>query len=87
MQTFKPMHPGEFVKISFIEDTELTTTELANHLNVSSSSLSRLLNEKSDLSYDMAVALEKFSEISAETWMNIQVRYGIHRAKMSKAEV
>lgn len=87
MQTSKPMHPGEFLKISFIEDTDLTTTELANKLKVSSSTLSRLINEKSDLSYEMAVALEEYSEISAETWMNIQVRYGIHRAKMNKAEV
>lgn len=52
-----PMHPGEFIKLAFMEPLEIGVTALAEKLGVSTSTLSRILNEKSDLSYDMAVRL------------------------------
>lgn len=76
-----PMHPGEFLRLAFLEPLEVSPTTLAAELNVSKSSISRILNEKSDLSYEMALKLEKRFSRSAESWMDLQTAYGLYKAR------
>ncbi len=50
------VHPGGFIKRNYIDELgTLTATELANALEVSESTLSRLVDEKIDLSPALAV--------------------------------
>ena len=76
-----PMHPGEFIKLAFMEPLEIGVTALAEKLGVSTSTLSRILNEKSDLSYDMAVRLSYVLGRSPESWINLQAAYSLAKAK------
>lgn len=66
-----------------MEPSELTITALASKLGVSVSSVSRLVSEKSDLSYEMAVRLSKVFKRTPEGWMHIQTAFGLARAKES----
>ena len=77
-----PMHPGEFIKLIYMEPLEIGVTALAKNLDVSTSTLSRILNEKSDLSYDMAVRLSYVLGRSPESWMNIQSAYCLAKARL-----
>ncbi|RDT46422.1 HigA family addiction module antitoxin, partial [Enterobacter roggenkampii] len=52
---YDPVHPGEFIREMFMEPFEIPAAELADKLEVSQSALSRLLNGKTDLSYEMAL--------------------------------
>lgn len=76
-----PLHPGEFLMLGYIEPLGLSITELASNLDVSVSSLSRLVNKKSDLSYDMAVRLSFVLGRSEESWVNLQLRYSLARSR------
>ena len=49
------VHPGGFIKRNYIDELGLTATELADALEVSESTLSRLVHEKIDLLPALAV--------------------------------
>ena len=54
-----PPHPGDFIRTEIIEPAGLSVTTAAAVLQVSRPTLSSLLNERSDLSGEMALRIEK----------------------------
>jgi addiction module HigA family antidote len=74
---------GKFIK-QFILSTESKQTEFAEFLGMRPSNLSKLLNGERKLSLDIALILEKISNISAETWLLIQNRNEIFKLKKLK---
>ena len=83
----KPMHPGELLYKAYMKPSELTITDLAEKLGLSTSSISRLVSGKSELSYAMAVRLSNVFKRTQEGWMNIQVAYGLSKAREELSEV
>ena len=75
------MHVGEFLKEAFMIPLGLSLEEAAYRCGTTESTLSRLLNKKSNLTPELAVKLEKGFGRSAESWMNIQSLYLIHQVK------
>ena len=73
------VHPGGFIKRNYIDELGLKATELADALEVSESTLSRLLHEKIDLSPTLAVKLSKVLGRSAESWMTMQANHTLAR--------
>jgi len=63
------IHPGGFIKRNYIDVLGLKATELADSLEVSESTLSRLVHEKVDLSPVLAVKVGKVLGRSAESWV------------------
>lgn len=74
-----PVHPGEFIREMFMEPFEIPAAELADKLEVSQSTLSRLINGKSDLSYEMALRLSRVIGRSAESWVNMQAQFSLSK--------
>ncbi len=81
-----PIHPGKFLKDVYLKPLDITTTGLAKRLGVSTASLSRVINGKSDLSYEMAVRLSKFFDRTPKGWMNLQVDYSLYHAERNVIE-
>lgn len=75
-----PMHPGRFLKDAYMDPMEMSVTELSEKLGVSTSSVSRLVTEKSDLSYEMAIRLSKVFKRTPDGWMNLQTAHGLNKA-------
>lgn len=71
----KPLHPGLLVKDALIDNTELSVTEAAKYLDVTRTTLSRLLHCHTGISPEMAVRLAKFFGTSVESWINLQAQY------------
>jgi addiction module HigA family antidote len=76
-----PMHPGEFISLLYMEPLELQSNELADRLGVSPSTLSRILNQKMDISYEMAIRLSAVLGRSPESWINLQAAYSLNKAR------
>lgn len=76
-----PMHPGEFIFLAYMEPLELQAIDLADRLGISQSTLSRILNKKMDISYEMAVRLSTVLGRSPESWVNLQSAYSLDKAK------
>lgn len=71
----KPPHPGFLVRVDCLESHGLSVTEGAKILGVSRSALSRLVNESTDLSWDMAIRLAKAFGSTPEGWMRLQFQH------------
>ena len=54
-----PAHPGGFVKLEIIEPLGLSVTEGARLIGVTRAAFSAFLNERADLSPDMAIRIDK----------------------------
>jgi len=57
MTIHKPLHPGILVKDALIDNTGLSVTDAADHLGVTRTTLSRLLNGHAGISPEMAIRL------------------------------
>lgn len=67
-----PPHPGEFIVGVYLEPLGVSGRELAALLNVSPSTLSRVLNGTSRVTPEMALRLSKTLGRSAESWLAMQ---------------
>lgn len=88
MTTHNPAHPGEILKELVIEPLKLTITDVAEHLNVSRKTLSKVLNGLGAITPEMAVRLEvAFAKPSAEHWLRLQSAYDLSVLKNQKASL
>jgi addiction module HigA family antidote len=74
-------HPGIFVKSAVVDAHGLTVTRAAQALGVTRPALSALINERAQLSIDMAIRIEKAFGISMDTLMRMQNAYDIQQAR------
>jgi len=74
-------HPGAIIREDYINGLGLQQSELADALEVNKATLSRLVNERSDLTPELAIKLSKVLGGTAESWMNLQTNFAISRAK------
>ena len=76
-----PAHPGGFVKSEIIEPLGLSVTAAAQALGITRAALSAFVNERTHLSADMALRLEKAFGVSMDTLMRMQNSYDIAQAR------
>jgi len=85
-QMFDPPHPGEFINATYLEPFGITARLLATRLEVSPSTLSRVLNGSSRVTPEMALRLARVLGRSAESWLAMQDAYDLWTAR-SKIDV
>lgn len=81
IEQHNPKHPGAFIKRVYLKPNNIGSNELARQLKVSTGLVSRLVNEKSGISSEMALKLSKVLGRSPESWMSMQDNYDLWRAK------
>ena len=72
-----PAHPGLLVKLEILEHYNLTVTAAARILGVTRPALSALVNERAQLSAEMALRLEKAFGWPMDTLLRMQTNYDI----------
>ena len=87
IRMMNPAHPGGFVKSEIIEALDLSVTRAAKVLGVTRAALSALLNERSHLSPEMALRIEKAFGVSMDTLMRMQNSYDIARTRRRAGEI
>jgi len=76
-----PIHPGEILKVEFLDDLGITPYTLSKYTGIDKGNLSRIINGKAAISADTALHLARFFGTSADSWMNLQGRYDLETAK------
>ncbi len=82
-----PAHPGGFVKHEVVEALGLTVTDAAQALGVTRPALSALLNQRANLSPEMAIRIEKAFGVSMDTLMRMQNSFDIAQARRREGEI
>lgn len=87
MAMHNPPHPGEFIFTTYMEPYGLSCRYLAEQLDVSPSTLNRILKLKSGISPEMALRLSKALGRSPESWLAMQDAYDLwHASKTLKLD-
>ena len=73
-------HPGEFLSEE-MEARGIKQVDLANELGLSKTEVNLVVHGKRGITVPLAVKLERLLGISAETWMNLQIKYEIDLVK------
>jgi len=81
MVMHNPPHPGEFIAAVYLEPNGISGRELAQKLDVSVSTVSRVLNGSSRISPEMALRLSKAIGRSPESWLAMQDAHDLWTAR------
>lgn len=81
MSMHNPPHLGEFILATYMEPFELSGRYLASKLNVSASTLNRVLKKQSGVSPEMALRLSISLGRSPESWLAMQDAYDLWRTR------
>lgn len=73
-------HPGQYVE-ELIEDYNVTQKEFAERLGISEMKLDKLVSGEESISNDTAESLAKLTNISMQTWLNLQNAYDVKVAE------
>jgi len=87
MAMMNPVHPGALVREDCIGSLELTVTAAATALGVTRQTLSNLINEKSSLTPEMSIRLEKLGWGRADAWIRLQANYDLAQVRAIADEI
>lgn len=76
-RTMRNIHPGEILREEVINANELTVTEAAKMLGVTRTTLSNILNAKSDISPEMCYRIAGVFGGTPDVWANLQTKYNL----------
>ena len=77
-------HPGQYIG-ELIEDYNMTQKEFAEELGVSPRTINKFVNAEESISNEIAQKLEKFTNISMKTWLNLQASFDRKVAEVTQA--
>jgi antitoxin HigA-1 len=81
----KPPHPGEVLKGTVLRnDGGITVTEFAKRLRVSPHALSRVVNNNTAVSAELAIRLAAALRGSPESWLRMQLAYDLWHAQKKR---
>ncbi|MDN7820883.1 HigA family addiction module antitoxin [Burkholderia vietnamiensis] len=75
------MHPGEYLQLAYMEPLGLQQVDVAKRLDISPSTLSRLISGSIELTAPMAVRLSIVFGRSPESWLAMQASHSLVSAR------
>ncbi len=82
-----PVHPGRIVRQDCLEPLGLSVTKAAKVLGVSRQTLNNVVNEKAGISPEMAIRISKAFGGTAETWLQMQIKYDLAEVRKYESEI
>ncbi len=80
-----PTHPGEMLLEEFLNPMGITQRELADAIHVPYQRVNELVNQKRGVTPSTALRLARFFNVSADFWLNLQVRWDLYKAQQSES--
>jgi antitoxin HigA-1 len=74
------------LKEEFLEPMQISQRDLANAIHVPYQKINELVNRKQGVTPSIALRLAKFFGVSADFWLNLQVRWDLYRAQSLEAD-
>ena len=82
-----PTHPGEMLLEEFLNPMGLTQRELADNIRVPYQRVNDLVHGRRGITPGTALRLAKFFNMSADFWMNLQLRWDLYFAQQDESNV
>lgn len=81
-----PTHPGEMLREEFLLPMSISQKDLAAAIHVPFQRVNELVNQKRGVTPSTALRLAKFFGMSADFWLNLQMRWDLYRARQLEEE-
>ena len=85
----QPIHPGEILLEEFLKPLELTTEDLATHLEIPTQQMNEIIKGDRGITPEIAWFFSQAFQTSPEFWMNLQTHYDLclRRPKLRKSAI
>jgi antitoxin HigA-1 len=77
-------HPGEMLRDEFLVPIYISQRDLADAIHVPYQRINELVNQKRGVTPSTALRLAKFFNMSADFWLNIQIRWDLYKAQAAE---
>jgi addiction module HigA family antidote len=81
-----PTHPGEMLLEEFLAPMGVTQRELADAIHVPYQRINEIIHGRRGITPSTALRLAKFFGMSADFWMNLQLRWDLYHAQQSERD-
>lgn len=81
-----PTHPGEMLLQEFLIPMSITPQELATATRLPSDFIDALIKGDSSVNANVGLRLARFFGVSADFWMNLQLRWDLYQAQREEAD-
>ena len=78
------IHPGEVLKLDFLEPMDITPYRLAKDIGVGQTRIEQILDGKRSITPDTALRLSRYFGTSAELWLNLQHQYDLEETERAR---
>ncbi|HEY9153023.1 MAG TPA: HigA family addiction module antitoxin [Anaerolineales bacterium] len=82
-----PTHPGELLLEEFLNPISLTQRELADAIHVPYQRINDIVNGRRGITPRTALRLGKYFNMSADFWMNLQIRWDMYFAQKDEESI
>lgn len=72
-----PIHPGEILKMEFLDELNLSAYALAKALHVPTNRMTGIVNGERSITAETALRLARFFGTTPEFWLNLQTHYDL----------
>ena len=76
-----PITPGEILREDFMEPLNISINQLARDLSVPPNRISEIVNGKRSITADTALRLQRYFNVEAQFWLNLQNEYDLRMMK------
>jgi len=85
--TRKPSHPGVLIRNVILPETGLTVSGLAEHCGVARNTISKVVNERGDVTEDLAIRLSRVSGSTPQFWLAMQSRLNLWKLEQKNKQI
>ncbi|MCX6060046.1 MAG: HigA family addiction module antitoxin [Chloroflexi bacterium] len=82
-----PTHPGEMLLEEFLDPMGISQRDLADNIHVPYQRINEIVNGRRGITPSTALRLAKFFDMSADFWMNLQLRWDLYFAQQDEKTV
>jgi len=82
-----PTHPGEMLLEEFLNPMGISQKDLADNIHVPYQRINEIVNGRRGITPSTALRLAKFFGMSADFWMNLQLRWDLYFAQQDEIKV
>jgi addiction module HigA family antidote len=82
-----PTHPGEMLLEEFLTPMGISQKDLADNIEVPYQRVNEIVNGRRGITPSTALRLAKFFDMSADFWMNLQLRWDLYFAQQDENKI
>ena len=82
-----PTHPGKMLLEEFLTPMGITQKDLADNIEVPYQRINEIVNGRRGITPSTALRLAKFFGMSADFWMNLQLRWDLYFAQQDENKI